>query len=46
MHLFAPTQARKIPGPREPGCGSATPSQIRMIAQRQRIEADTLRLMV
>ena len=46
MHLFAPTQAREIPRPREPGCGSATPPQIRMIAQRQRIEADTLRLIM
>ena len=46
MHLFAPTQAREIPRPREPGCGSATPPQIRMIAQRQRIETHMLRLIV
>jgi hypothetical protein len=44
MYLFAPTQAREIPGPGEPGYSSTMPAQKRMIAQRQRIEADTLPL--
>ncbi len=38
MHLFPPTEAREVPQSGGPGYRFATPAQIPMIAQRQRVD--------